>query len=249
MKPWALIIAGLAAWIWAAPGAALEAEWRDLHSRCAAAVLAGARLDVQGLEDRLPNFQFDITEDENFGSRIDIDPLGTPGGRTIPTGVWGAQEGRLEMWLIEYPTRVGFRAICEVRPGRGAATVTLPEAMLLQDVFVETAEQAGLSAIKVSNPGLRAFRFAQSNPRGCSVVSSMSAKSGRLDLRSSVSELAGAPNCGGPSLASRVITPHGMQPGCDFDPGGNKVKAVWHRPMTRKADAVETVPAMGGAHA
>jgi hypothetical protein len=167
------------------------------------AVLQGKKLNVTGLEDRLPDIRFDVVEDELLGPRVELEFSG-PGGRTIPTGVWGTEGGQFEIWLIEYPTRAGFRAICEVREARGT-TVSREDIVALQQTFATTDAEE----IDVSREGLTAFRLAAENPRGCPVVTSFSAHS---TLRSSVSEAAGAPDCGGPSLASGVITPHGVLP-------------------------------------
>lgn len=182
---------------------ATPAEWQDLQDRCATAVLAGEKLNVDGLEDRLPDFLFDVVEDELLGPRVEPDFAG-PGGRTVPTGVWGTQGGSFELWLIEYPTRAGFRAICEVREARGTVMSEGSVAMIN-----ETFAEQDAPRIEVTRPGLSAFRLTEANARGCPVVTSFSSRGG---LRSTVSEAAGAPHCGGPSLASDVITPHGILP-------------------------------------
>ncbi|MEL7281894.1 MAG: hypothetical protein AAFY35_17155 [Pseudomonadota bacterium] len=198
----ALAILGLSA-LFSAPALAVTAEWQDLQDRCAAAVLNGERLNVAGLEDRLPDFLFDLVEDDLLGPRVEPKFSG-PGGRTVPTGVWGKAGGAFELWLIEYPTQAGFRAICEVRQARG---VSLDQADLAQvtDRFAQTDAQE----ITVSTEGLRAFRLIDENARGCPVVTSLATHS---KLRSSVSEAAAVPHCGGPSLGSAVITPHGILP-------------------------------------
>lgn len=201
------MIAGLVA----AQAGALEQEWSDLHGRCLSAVTQGERLNVAGLEDRLPNFTGDMIEQDPFGYRLEIEPLG-PGGRTLPAGVWAAEGGRLELWLLEYPTQAGFRAICEVRNGRGTADVTEAEAAQLRARFLDDVTSAAHEALVTDAPRMSAFRFAEVNPRGCPVVTSFSVDAAAGYFRSSVSEAAGAPDCGGPSLARNLITPHGVMP-------------------------------------
>lgn len=186
-----------------APALADADAWSDLQKRCAKAVLHGERLDVSGLEDRLPDFLFDLVEDDLLGPRVEPKFSG-PGGRTVPTGVWGVPDGAFELWLIEYPTQAGFRAICEVRTARGFNLD--PETV----AEVKTAfEREEADPIHVSRAGLVAYRLTDENARGCAVVTSLSTDG---KLRSTVSEAAGMPQCGGPSLASGVITPHGVLP-------------------------------------
>lgn len=185
------------------PAVAVTEDWKDLQDRCATAVLSGERLNVAGLQDRLPDFLFDVVESDILGPRVELNFSG-PTGRTVPTGVWGTQKGPFELWLIEYPTRAGFRAICEVRQARGA-TLSSKDVAALKAAF-ETADG---DAIEVSRAGLTAYWLTKANPRGCPVVTRLSTQVG---LRSAVSEAAGVPTCGGPSLASGVITPHGVLP-------------------------------------
>lgn len=180
-------------------------DWHDLRERCEASVLTGEKLNLAGLEDRLPDVFFDVVDDTDLlGPRVELGFSG-PRTRTVPTGVWGARGGAFELWLTEYPTRAGFRAICEVREARGYR-VSQEETAALRDAF--EAEQQGAESIAVSNENLTAFRLNEGNPRGCPVVTSFSSET----LRATVSEAAGHPNCGGPSLASGVITPHGILP-------------------------------------
>ncbi|MEO0752498.1 MAG: hypothetical protein AAFY25_11920 [Pseudomonadota bacterium] len=190
------IFAALATPVWA-----VTDEWQDLQDRCTEAVMAGEKLNVAGLEDRLPDFLFDLVEDDLLGPRVEPNFSG-PGGRTVPTGVWGTDGGAFEMWLIEYPTQAGFRAICEVREARGG-TLAHTDLAYLTQVFARLDAEK----INVSTQGLMAFRLSAENARGCPVVTSLSTHS---RLRSSVSEAAGVPECGGPSLARDVITPHGI---------------------------------------
>ncbi|MEM7597888.1 MAG: hypothetical protein AAF382_09330 [Pseudomonadota bacterium] len=187
----------------AAPALAGTAEWQDLQDRCAAAVMSGDRLDVAGLDDRFPDFLFDLVEDDLLGPRVEPNFAG-PGGRTVPTGVWGKAGGAFELWLIEYPTRAGFRAICEVRQARGA-TLNQEDLAQVSVIF----RQSDADEIEVSTEGLWAFRLTDENARGCPVVTSLAT---HARFRSSVSEAAGVSECGGPSLGSAVITPHGILP-------------------------------------
>ena len=67
----------------------LTEAWQDLRDRCADAVLSGEMLNVAGLDARLPDFFFDVVEDDLFfGPRIELS-FTAPGRRTVPTGVWG----------------------------------------------------------------------------------------------------------------------------------------------------------------
>jgi hypothetical protein len=204
--PTALIV-GLAA----VQVAALESEWSDLHERCMTSVTKGERLNVTGLQERLPNVTVDIIDQEPFGQRLEFDPLG-PGGRTLPTSVWAAKDGRLEMWLIEYPTRAGFRAICEVRQGRGTVGVTEAEASQLRELFIENLRSTAHSEVPTDTPSLSAFQLDQVNARGCPVITSFSADAETGYFRTSVSEAIGAADCGGASLGRNLITPHGVVP-------------------------------------
>ena len=182
----------------------LTEAWQDLRDRCADAVLSGEMLNVAGLDARLPDFFFDVVEDDLFfGPRIELS-FTAPGRRTVPTGVWGTDGGPFELWLTEYPTRAGFRAICEVRGAPGTA-------LAAEDIAAVRAAFQAVDADEqtVSREGLTAFRLTEKNARGCPVVTSFSTRS---EFRSTVSEAAGHPDCGGPSLATDVITPHGVLP-------------------------------------
>lgn len=182
----------------------ITGAWQDLQDRCMVAVLSGEKLNVAGLQGRLPNVFYDVIEDDLFfGGRVERQ-FTAPGKRTVPTGVWGTAGGPFELWLTEYPTRAGFRAICEVREARGT-DVPAQEIAALQAAF-DTVEG---EAVQVAREGLTAYRLTPENPRGCPVVTSISTRSA---FRSTVSEAAGHPDCGGPSLASDVITPHGVLP-------------------------------------
>ncbi|MEM7734110.1 MAG: hypothetical protein AAF280_15190 [Pseudomonadota bacterium] len=206
----ALAIIGVSAGL-ALPAMAATGDWQDLQDRCEVAVLNGEKLNVKGLDDRLPDILFDVVESDLLGPRVEVE-FSALGGRTVPTGVWGAEDGAFELWLIEYPTQAGFRAICEVRQARG---VTMDDVALAQ--LTASFDQVDAEKINVSRDGLRAFRLSDENARGCPVVTSLSTHS---RVRSSVSEAAGAPDCGGPSLASGVITPHGILPKGAGEDGG-----------------------------
>ena len=198
---------------------ALSAEWEDLHGRCFDAVTAGERLDLSGLEDRLPSFEALIVEDPVLGERVDLRVLRS-GGRTVPVGIWGAPGGAFEMHLLEYPTRAGFRAICEVRTAR-VAGLKLDQSIgaALRDLFDDTAAERGDEPLVLRQPSrMAAYRGDPANPRECAVVTSFATDEGGY-LRSSVSEAAGTPDCGGPSLATFRITPHGVLPPTS-QPGG-----------------------------
>ncbi len=206
----ALAIIGISAGL-TLPALAVTGDWQDLQDRCEVAVLQGEKLNVAGLDDRLPDILFDVVESDLLGPRVEIE-FSALGGRTVPTGVWGTEDGAFELWLIEYPTRAGFRAICEVRQARD---VTVDEEALAQ--LSASFDQMDAEKINVSREGLRAFRLSGENARGCPVVTSLSTHS---QFRSSVSEAAGVPECGGPSLASGVITPHGILPKGEGEDGG-----------------------------
>ncbi|MEO0772121.1 MAG: hypothetical protein AAFZ04_02955 [Pseudomonadota bacterium] len=206
----ALAIIGISVGL-ALPAMAATGDWQDLQDRCEVAVLNGEKLNVAGLDDRLPDILFDVVESDLLGPRVEVE-FSALGGRTVPTGVWGTEDGAFELWLIEYPTRAGFRAICEVRQARG---VTIGEEAMAQ--LSDSFDQVDAEKIYVQRDGLTAYRLSEENARGCVVVTSLSTHS---RVRSSVSEAADAPECGGPSLASGVITPHGILPGGDGEDGG-----------------------------
>ena len=216
-------------WISATPVTAsgLAAEWRDLHDRCAAAVTAAAPLDTTGLrplapatltepvatdlstrDRRLPRRAPIALEDEDrpFVGTDARDPgnLGVPPrdltdpepgsdlritrfdrapariGRAAPAE-WGAPGGRLRLRVIEYPARPGTRAICEVttRPG---IRVAVSDAAPIRTAFDALPAPA------------------TPNPRGCPVVTGYKHHPATGILRTSVSEGAGDPTCGGASL-------------------------------------------------
>ena len=192
----------------AAPAAAsdLADEWRGLHGRCAEAVAAAAVLDTDGLVDRLPDFAVELEEVEIGDRTLTLFQLEVAriSARTVPTGVWARPDGRLELRLVEFPTRPGTRALCEVVTPRRAA-LDAREGASLADAFRRwRAEAAGWTARDVGDDGATTRIGAAlegPNPRGCAVVASLSfdAASGRL--RSSVGERAGDASCGGPSLS------------------------------------------------
>ena len=217
-------------WISATPVTAsgLAAEWRDLHDRCAAAVTAAAPLDTTGLrplapatltepvatnlstptrDRRLPRRALiDADDGRPFVGTNATDPgnLGTPPrgpldpdppravaitrfdrapariGRAAPAE-WGAPGGRLRLRVIEYPARPGTRAICEVttRPG---IRVAVSDAAPIRTAFDALPAPA------------------TPNPRGCPVVTGYKHHPATGILRTSVSEGAGDPTCGGASL-------------------------------------------------
>lgn len=196
----------------ATPAAASDvvAEWRDLHGRCQQAVATGAMLDVSGLDARDPTSIADVVEEPPFGVRIDYDALRTS-ARTAPTGIWGASGGRFEMTLIEFVTRPGVRAICEVGVAREVATLGAGEAKKIPGAFrdMRAAETvAGTFEAKAFDADAGTVRdgmtLAEANPRGCPVVVSLT--SGPGYFRTSAAERAGVPECGGPSLAKGGLT-------------------------------------------
>ncbi|MEM9349539.1 MAG: hypothetical protein AAGA47_04710 [Pseudomonadota bacterium] len=203
----ALVLSGVPAL-----ASALQAEWEDLHTRCFEAVTTGERLNLAGLEDRLPSFEARIVEDPVLGQRTEFHVLRS-GGRTVPVGIWGPPGGALEMRLLEYPTRAGFRAICEVRAARiGAPLIQQPHIDALRATFEATAMARGDEPLELRRPlRMTAYTVDPANPRDCAVVASFSTGEDGY-LRSSVSEAAGAPDCGGPSLVTFLITPHGVVP-------------------------------------
>ena len=205
----ALVLALLLASPAAASGDVVGA-WRDLQDRCRAAVAGAERLDVEGLESRAPSFIARSVEDPLFGERFVLDVLRTS-ARTVPTGIWGPPGGRFEMQLLEFVTRPGTRAICEVRPARGGPDLTATEADAIWEAFdadrAEAVHGGGYVAADTrSGQDTRraAIDLAGDNPRGCPVVVSLTVRPGYF--RSSAAERAGVPGCGGPSLAEGGLT-------------------------------------------
>ena len=138
--------------------------------------------------------------------------------RTVPVGIWAAPGGRFEMRLIEYPTRVGTRTICEVVVDRGKPPLNEAEAEAVADAFDAMRadaiaaggwEEAALRSDETRRTGME--RVAP-NDRDCPVIASLSIDPSRGYFRSSVSEKVGAPMCGGKSLynggpGARPFTP------------------------------------------
>ena len=196
----------------ATPAAAdIAAEWRDLQARCGAAVARGAGLDLSGLREAAPEFTYDrrVTD----GTRRYLAPnAATVGGRIVPR-VFERPEGALRLRLIEHPTRPGTRAICEVVP-RGALDPNAAGALL--DAFRamkgSALEQGGWqdktlrSDATVTREGMVTTA---PNVRGCPVIAQITVRADQGDVRSSVSEMAGAPGCGGPSLLARPAPARG----------------------------------------
>jgi hypothetical protein len=185
-----------------AAAATPAAEWSDLYGRCAKAVTKVEALDTEGLVQRGPTLIPDVVEEPPFGRRIEFDaaPLSA---RTVPTGIWARPDGRFELTLIEYPTRPGTRAICEVAPARNAPALTAAEAAAVFETFraarAERIAAGGFAPLDADTEGRRAAMVSTApNPRGCTVVASVT-RDGDF-FRSSVAERAGTPSCGGASL-------------------------------------------------
>ncbi|WP_298429274.1 hypothetical protein [uncultured Jannaschia sp.] len=191
----------------ATPAAAdIATEWRDLQARCGAAVVRGAALDLSGLRERAPDVAYNrrVTD----GTRSYVAPgVATVGGRLVPR-IFEAPDGALRMRLIEHRTRPGTRAICEITARR---TLTRAEA----DALLAAFRDMRASGLAVGGWEARALRSdatvtregmvtTEPNARGCPVIAQMTLRAGEGQIRSSVSEMAGAPGCGGPSLLERT---------------------------------------------
>lgn len=199
-------IALLAAILLASPAAAsgdVVSEWRDLQGRCEAAVTEAAPLDVSGLEEREPTLIADVVEEPPFGVRIERVPLQTS-VRNVPTGIWGVPGGRFEMTLLEFTTRPGTRAICEVAVARGAEGLSPAEADGIAAAFAarrDAMAAGGAFEAETFGAATVGMTSARPNPRGCPVVVSLTVRREGDRFRSSAAERAGVPGCGGPSLA------------------------------------------------
>ncbi|WP_109565645.1 hypothetical protein [Jannaschia seohaensis] len=199
-----------AALLLATPASAdLATEWRDLQARCGAAIVRGAALDLSGLRERAPDFAYnrDVTD----GTRRYVAPgAATVGGRLVPRN-FEAPDGALRMRLIEHRTRPGTRAICEIVPRRAlsreeadtllAAYREMKRAALEQGGWQETPLRSDAT---VTREGMVTTA---PNARDCPVIAQITVRAAEGDVRSSVSEMAGAPDCGGPSLLDRPAPP------------------------------------------
>ncbi|TFL18993.1 hypothetical protein [Jannaschia formosa] len=207
--------ASIGALFWTSAAAAdLTSEWRDLQARCGAAVARGAALDLSGLRERAPDFAYnrDVTD----GTRRYLAPgAATVGGRLVPRN-FEAPDGALRLRLIEYRTRPGTRAICEIVPRRA---LTGDEARTLLDAYRDMM-RAALAQGDWQRADLRSdatviregMTATEPNARACPVIASVTVRPAEGDFRSSVSEMAGAPECGGASLLDR---PAPRRPGED----------------------------------
>jgi hypothetical protein len=194
----------------AAPAAAdIAAEWRDLQARCGGAVARGAELDLSGLRERAPDF---VTTRRPLGDGIVLyaPEAATVGGRIVPR-VFDRPEGALRLRLIEHATRPGTRAICEVVPGRDLTRAEADTLLGAYRAMERTALEEGgwedrplASDATVTRDGMVT---AAPNARGCPVIAQITVRAARGEVRSSVSEMAGAPGCGGPSLLEHLARP------------------------------------------
>ncbi|MEM9795923.1 MAG: hypothetical protein AAF919_05520 [Pseudomonadota bacterium] len=178
----------------------LADDWRDLHARCRVAVETGAVLETEGLRQRPPQFLWKEVDDGLFGTRFERRVLRTS-ARIVPTGIWIRPEGRFEMRLLEFPTRAGTRAICEIVSARGAPPLAAGDATRLVRAF-EASWAASVEQGRYTRQDRDVIGAAMAslrpNGRGCQTVSSITYDDGFF--RSSVGEAAGQPDCGGRSL-------------------------------------------------
>lgn len=185
-------------------------EWRDLQTRCMDAVVAGAMLDVSGLEARDPPLIGEVVDQSPFGIRIEYDALRSS-ARTVPTGIWSLPNGRFEMQLLEYTTKPGIRALCEVSTGADAPALTESEAARIVAAFGEIRDsgvEAGTYVEETfeTDGTTLGMALAEPNPRECPVVITLTSDPAQDHFRSSAAERAGVPECGGPSLAKGGLT-------------------------------------------
>ncbi|MEM7488304.1 MAG: hypothetical protein AAF390_04175 [Pseudomonadota bacterium] len=183
----------------AGPAAALTGEWRDLYDRCERAVLDDMPIDGTDLRQRPPPFLIEEVPDRVFGTRLELDVLRTS-LNIVPTGIWLRPGGRFEMRLLEFPTRPGTRAICEIVPARGAPDLTSAEADAVLTAFRDrqAARPDGAFETTRSDADRVVARATAPNARGCPVVTSVT-HDGAF-FRATISEGAGVPSCGGLSL-------------------------------------------------
>lgn len=178
-----------------------------MHARCGAAVVRGAALDLSGLRERAPDFV--TSRRVTDGNRRYVAPgAATVVGRLIPRN-FERDDGVLRMRLIEHRTQPGTRAICEIVPRRDLSPA---EADVLLDAFramkASALAQGGwqdrplTSDETVTREGMTTL---EPNARGCPVIAQITVRDD--SVRSSVSEMAGAPDCGGPSLLDHLARP------------------------------------------
>ena len=138
-------------------------------------------------------------------TRFDPTPLRTS-ARQVPAGIWARPGGRFELHLLEYKTRPGTRAICEVFVARSAAALDDDEARAIFAAFDAAHD------VDVDDPTRMVATLSEANPRGCKVLASVTRR--KDYFRSSVAEAAGRPGCGGPSLTGTG----GLNPAQVIDP-------------------------------
>ncbi len=184
----------------AATAATLSDEWQDLHGRCLAAVEADVPLNTRGLVERPPTFIARRVPNGQLGTRLQLEVL-RQSARIVPTGIWAQPGGRFELHLLEYPTRAGTRAICEIFVARGARRLSAQEGQTVLASFRDLRAgllDRGYADIETRGADRAAVVSGAPNPRGCPVVASVT-HDGAF-FRSAVSERAGVPDCGGTSL-------------------------------------------------
>ncbi|MGB3406891.1 MAG: hypothetical protein WBA67_05295, partial [Jannaschia sp.] len=148
------------------------------------------------------------------GTRRYVAPgAATVSGRVVPRGIWARDGGQLEMRVIEMKTRPGTRTICEIIPRRDGPVLTANEMDRLTEGY-EAMRSRAIATGEWQDADLRSdvqtrrlgMDMIAANPRGCTVIASLTVTAGVGYLRSAVSEKAGAPECGGASLVTRPKT-------------------------------------------
>ncbi|MEM8848903.1 MAG: hypothetical protein AAGE03_02600 [Pseudomonadota bacterium] len=191
------------------PALAVTEEWRDLYGRCERAILDDVPIDGRDLRQRPPPFLIDDAVNPLLGRFTVLDPLRTS-LNIVPAGIWLHPDGRFEMRVLEFPTRPGTRAICEIIPARLAPDLTTREAAAILAAF-RARDWARFDTIR-AEPTRDIRRAAEPNGRGCPVVTSVTWEDGFF--RSTISEGAGVPSCGGLSLyeGRRRLQTQGAEP-------------------------------------
>jgi hypothetical protein len=169
----------------------------------------GAALDLSGLRERAPDFTVDrrVTD----GNRSYVAPgAATVGGRIVPRN-FEAPDGALRLRLIEYQTRPGTRAICEIIPRR-TLTRSETDAVLAAHREMQAAalDQGGWEEADLRSNAItlrEGMTTTDPNARACPVIASLTLRPADGSFRSAVSEMAGAPGCGGPSLLTHLARP------------------------------------------
>lgn len=153
----------------------------------------GRILDAEDVRERLTPAPMSSDRQTRFERRV---------AQRDTVGEWGRPEGRMILRLLEYPTRAGSRAICEVT-ARPAVTVSVNEALTIGNAFAALHRLRNTDVDAADGGTVRVVATVdEDGPRGCRIVASVTRRNTENGafFRSSVGEAVGRPDCGGASL-------------------------------------------------